>query len=125
MPTKAPPPSSTPHDWLAWVTVRGTVYLGGTFGNDLKGDQVDVLAGLTRRISANFMIGAFGGYEHFDYTSQAFTARLKGDAGLPALIWAGNSRRTSAWMPAPPGRTFSPMTRPAPPTAISPARDGS
>jgi hypothetical protein len=80
MPTKAPPPpSSTPHDWLAWVTVRGTDYFRGTFGDDLKGDQVDVLVGLTRRISPNFVVGAFGGYEHFDYTSQAFTARLKGD----------------------------------------------
>jgi len=79
MPTKAPPPSSTPHDWLAWVTVRGTDYRRGTFGNDLKGDQVDVLAGLTRRISKDFVVGVLGGYEHFDYTSQAFTARLKGD----------------------------------------------
>ncbi len=80
MPTKAPPPpSSTPHDWLAWVTVRGTDYFRNTFGNDLKGDQVDVLAGLTRRISKDFVVGAFGGYEHFDYSSQAFNAVLKGD----------------------------------------------
>ena len=80
MPTKAPPPpSSTPHDWLAWVTVRGTDYFRGTFGDDLKGDQVDALIGLTRRISPNFVVGAFGGYERFDYSSQAFTARLKGD----------------------------------------------
>jgi hypothetical protein len=80
MATKAPPaPSSTPHDWLAWVTVRGTDYFRGTFGNDLKGDQVDVLAGLTRRVSNDFVIGAFGGYEHFDYSSQALTGRLKGD----------------------------------------------
>ena len=80
MPTKAPPPpSSTPHDWLAWVTVRGTDYFRGTFGDDLKGDQVDALIGLTRRISPNFVIGAFGGYEHFDYSSQAFNSVLKGD----------------------------------------------
>jgi len=46
--------------------VRGTDYFRGTAGNDLKGDQVDVLAGLTRRISPNFVVGAFGGYEHFD-----------------------------------------------------------
>jgi hypothetical protein len=80
MPTKAPPPpSSTPHDWLAWVTVRGTDYWRGTFGNDLKGDQVDAFAGLTRRISPDFVVGAFGGYEHFDYSSQAFNGVLKGD----------------------------------------------
>jgi hypothetical protein len=81
MPTKAPPAvtSGAPHDWLAWVTVRGTDYFRGTFGDDLKGDQVDVLPGLTRRISPNFVIGAFGGYEHFDYSSQAFNSVLRGD----------------------------------------------
>jgi hypothetical protein len=68
MPTKAPPPAATggaPRDWLAWINVRGTDYFCGTFGNDLKGDQVDAFVGLTRRISPNFVVGAFGGYEHF------------------------------------------------------------
>jgi hypothetical protein len=82
MPTKAPPPaaaSGAARDWLAWINVRGTDYFRGTFGNDLKGEQVDAFAGLTRRISANFVIGAFTGYEHFDYSSQAFNGVLKGD----------------------------------------------
>jgi large repetitive protein len=81
MPTKAPPPvqSSAPRDWLAWINVRGTDFYRGTFGNDLKGEQVDAIAGLTRRISPNFVVGVFGGYEHFDYSSQAFNGVLKGD----------------------------------------------
>jgi outer membrane autotransporter protein len=82
MPTKAPPPpaaSSAPHEWLAWVTVRGTDYFRGTFGNDLKGDQIDAFAGLTRRITPNFIVGVLGGYEHFDYSSLAFNGVLKGD----------------------------------------------
>jgi hypothetical protein len=81
MPTKAPPPPplSAPRDWLAWINVRGTDYFRGTFGNDLKGDQVDAFAGLTRRISPNFIVGVLGGYEHFDYSSQAFNGVLKGD----------------------------------------------
>jgi hypothetical protein len=81
MPTKAPPKvaSSAPHDWLAWINVRGSDYFRGTVGNDLKGDQVDAFAGLTRRISANFVVGVMGGYEHFDYSSQAFDGVLKGD----------------------------------------------
>jgi hypothetical protein len=81
MPTKAPPPalSSAPQDWLAWVTVRGADFYRGTFGDDLKGEQVDAFAGLTRRISPNFVVGVLGGYEHFDYSSQAFNGVLKGD----------------------------------------------
>ena len=82
LPTKAPPPaasSGTPHDWLAWVTVRGFDFFRGTFGNDLKGDQIDAFAGLTRRLTPNFVVGVLGGYEHFDYSSQAFNGVLKGD----------------------------------------------
>ncbi len=81
MVTKAPPPAAAgaPREWLAWINVRGTDYFRGTFGDDLKGDQEDVLAGLTRRISPNFVVGAFGGYEHFHYSSQAFNSVLKGD----------------------------------------------
>jgi autotransporter-like protein len=82
MPTKAPPPaasSGTPHDWLAWVTVRGFDFFRGTSGNDLKGTQVDAFAGLTRRITPNLVVGVLGGYEHFDYSSQAFNGVLKGE----------------------------------------------
>lgn len=82
LPTKAPPPAvaaAAPRDWLAWGSVRGTDYFRGTFGDDLKGDQVDALAGLTRRIMPNFVVGAFAGYENFNYSSQAFDSVLKGD----------------------------------------------
>jgi Autotransporter beta-domain len=82
MPTKAPPPptaSSAPHDWLAWISVRGTDFYRGTIGSDVKGAQVDAFAGLTRRITPNLVVGVVGGYEHFDYSSQAFNGVLKGD----------------------------------------------
>jgi hypothetical protein len=89
-PTKAPPASASavPHDWLAWINVRGSDYYRGTFGDDLKGEQVDAIAGLTRRITPNFVVGVLGGYEHFDYTSQAFNGVLKGD-GWTTGIYMG------------------------------------
>ncbi|MFY9837957.1 MAG: Ig-like domain repeat protein, partial [Xanthobacteraceae bacterium] len=82
MATKAPPPappSAAPHDWLAWINVRGTDFYRGTFGDDLKGEQVDAIAGLTRRLTSTFVVGVLGGYEHFDYSSQAFNGFIKGD----------------------------------------------
>ena len=82
MPTKAPPPTApaaSAHDWLGWISVRGTDFYRGTFGNDLKGTQVDAFVGLTRRLTPNFVVGVLGGYEHFDYSSQAFNGVLKGD----------------------------------------------
>ena len=77
--TKAPPLAAPSRDWLAWIDVRGTNFSRNTFGSDLKGAQVNALAGLTRKLTPNFLIGAFGGYEHFDYSSQAFSGVLKGD----------------------------------------------
>jgi hypothetical protein len=81
MPTKAPPVvgPAAPREWLAWISVRGTDYFRPTFGDDLKGEQVDMLAGLTRRVTPDFVVGLFAGYETFDYTSQAFDGTLTGD----------------------------------------------
>lgn len=76
--TKAPPPG-IPRDWLAWIDFRGTDYVQNTPGADLKGTQVNTLAGLTRRLTSDFLVGVFGGYEHFDFTSQAFNGHLNGD----------------------------------------------
>jgi outer membrane autotransporter protein len=81
MPTKAPPPSATPssRDWLAWIDLRGTEFNNNTVGSDLKGEQVNAIAGLTRRLTPDFLVGLLGGYEHFDFSSQAFNGVLKGD----------------------------------------------
>ena len=83
-----PPPSTPaaasaapagPHNWLAWFTVRGTDISRNTVGNDLKGNQIDGIAGLTRRLTPDLVVGVLGGYERFDYSSQAFNGVLKGN----------------------------------------------
>ena len=77
--TKAPPLAAPSRDWLAWIDVRGTNFSRNTLGSDLKGAQVNATAGLTRKFTPNFLVGVFGGYEHFDYSSQAINGVLKGD----------------------------------------------
>jgi hypothetical protein len=77
--TKAPPLAAPPRDWLAWIDVSGADFIRNTFGSDLKGEQVNALVGLTHKVTPDFLIGVLGGYEHFDYSSQAFNGVLKGD----------------------------------------------
>lgn len=78
---KAPPTDPPrPHDWLGWFEMRGTKYDRSATGSDLNGEQHNVTAGLTRRLSPDFLVGVFGGYEYFDYSSQALTSMLKGHA---------------------------------------------
>ena len=80
MVTKAPPPAAAPsRDWLAWIDFRGTDFDRSTFGSDLKGEQINTVAGLTRKLSPDLLVGVLAGYEHFDYSSQAFNGVLKGD----------------------------------------------
>jgi outer membrane autotransporter protein len=77
---KAPPPAfAPPREWLGWIDARGVSVDRPSVGDDLKGDQVNALAGITRKITPDFLVGAFGGYEYFNYNSDALTGRLKGD----------------------------------------------
>lgn len=80
--------------------MRGTDFYRGTIGSDVKGTQVDVFAGLTRRITPNLVVGVLGGYEHFDYSSQAFNGVLKGDgwtAGAQKLVFEPSARVCALW----------------------------
>jgi uncharacterized repeat protein (TIGR01451 family) len=89
MPAKAPPPPLRvePKPWLLWADIRGTNFsmdasrdlIFGQPRGDISGGQVNALAGLTRRITPNLLVGVLGGYEHFDYSSQVLNGRLKGD----------------------------------------------
>jgi hypothetical protein len=76
---KAPPLRYAPREWLAWADVRGTGWSTSQQSGDIRGGQTNALLGLTRKLTANFLVGAFGGFENFDYTSQLLTGRLKGD----------------------------------------------
>ena len=86
-PAKAPPRYAEPRDWLAWAEVHGATLdhwgaggVGAVPGAPLLyGNQVNLLAGVTRRLMPNFLVGVLGGYENFDYRSDALQGRLKGD----------------------------------------------
>jgi len=78
--TKAPPKQPIlQRDWLGWIDVRGISFNNNTPGADLSGNQLNVTAGLTRKLTPDFLVGGFAGYEHLDFNSDALNSRLKGD----------------------------------------------
>jgi hypothetical protein len=79
--TPAKAPYASPHDWLVWVDVRFTDFQQNSVGNDLKDLQENAMFGITRRFTPNFLFGVTGGYENFDFTSQAYNGVLKGQGG--------------------------------------------
>jgi hypothetical protein len=68
-----------PKEWLPWAEVRGTGWNTNLQNGDIQGGQINALLGLTYRLKENLLIGGFGGYEDFDYTSQLLSGQLKGD----------------------------------------------
>jgi hypothetical protein len=95
MVTKAPPlVPLAPKEWLLWADVRGTGWNTDPSAGDIRGGQINAIAGLTRKLTPDFLIGILGGYENFDYTSQTLNGRLKGDGWtvggyLGWRIWPG------------------------------------
>jgi hypothetical protein len=78
--TKSPPVVvAAPKVWQLWADVRGTGWSTDQSAGDIHGGQINAIAGLTRKLTPNFLVGVLGGYENFDYTSNLLTGRLKGD----------------------------------------------
>ncbi|MFO1108830.1 MAG: Ig-like domain repeat protein [Bradyrhizobium sp.] len=79
------PTVATAREWFGWAEIRGAVLdrwntsFAAPNASVLYGSQVNLLAGLTYRMMPNFLIGALGGYETFDYRSDTLLGRLRGD----------------------------------------------
>lgn len=58
--------------------MRGTDFDRYSVGSDLVGMQVNALVGLTHIFSPALLVGVLAGYEHFDFTSQAYNGVLTG-----------------------------------------------
>ncbi|MCK9915212.1 Ig-like domain repeat protein [Microbacteriaceae bacterium K1510] len=97
-PTKAPP-RHTPveREWSLWLDVRGTGWNRNNTSADLKGDQINVTAGIGRKLTPDLLVGLVAGYENFKYDSASLTGTMKGNGGtigayaawrlLPTLRW--------------------------------------
>ena len=71
-------PIAQPRDWLAWADIRASELTRTSSLNDLSGKQGNAMFGLTRRFSPSFLVGVTGGYENFQYKSDAYNGVLRG-----------------------------------------------
>src|SRR5262249_54984691 len=77
MPVKAPL-RAFDRDWSAWADVRGT----GFDQNDAigsHGHQLNVTAGVGRKLTPDLLVGAYAGYETFNFTMESIAGRMTGD----------------------------------------------
>jgi hypothetical protein len=67
-------------DWLVWSDLRQTSMTpGGGSSSGISGSQINSFAGLTLRVTSDFVAGVFVGYEFFGYDVSTLSGRLRGD----------------------------------------------
>jgi hypothetical protein len=77
--TKTPAPVQ--RMWSLWADVRGTGWDRNGATTSMAGSQLNVTAGIGRKVTRDLVVGVFGGYEHFNYDIHSLTATMKGDGG--------------------------------------------
>jgi hypothetical protein len=98
MPVKAPPLSPRfDREWSLWADVRGTGFNSNSGANGMKGQQLNITAGLGRKVTPDWLVGVIAGYETFNYDIASLTGSLKGRGGsvgaytgykfIPTLRW--------------------------------------
>jgi hypothetical protein len=72
---------SPDREWSAWLDLHGAGWTQDNPAADLHGNQLNITAGLGRKLTPDFLIGLVTGYEHFKYDVAALAGTLKGDGG--------------------------------------------
>jgi hypothetical protein len=75
------PPRLYDHDWSAWADVRGTGFDQNNAQSDMHGDQLNVTGGVGRKLTPDFLVGIFTGYEHFNFSVESLGGKMSGDGG--------------------------------------------
>lgn len=98
-------PASFEQMWGAWADVRGSFWDGSGAAAGLDGTQLNVTAGISYKLTPDFLVGVVGGYERFSHTDAALAGTLSGGGGSvgsylgwrlgddlrldAALVWSG------------------------------------
>lgn len=95
--TKAPRVPTLDRQWSLWADIRGTGWDRNNAAGDLRGTQINATAGIGYKLRPDVLVGAFAGYENFNYDSVSLAGNLRGSGGTvggyaawritPALRW--------------------------------------
>jgi hypothetical protein len=65
-------------DWSVWVDGRGTRWVNDDGANEVRSTQINVTAGLSRKLGPDALVGLVMGYEDFRYDVASLDGNLKG-----------------------------------------------
>jgi hypothetical protein len=72
-------PARVSTDWIIWSDLRHSALRTDGAKQDIGGNQVNGLAGITYRLAPDILVGLLGGYESFTYDVSSVNGRLRGD----------------------------------------------
>ena len=84
-------------EWSAWIDLQGTGWTQNNSAADWHGNQLNMTAGLGRKLTPDFLIGLVTGYEHFKYDVASLAGTLKGDGGTVGGYAAWRFTRELRW----------------------------
>ncbi len=77
MPLKAPSVTFE-REWSLWAEFRETGWQDNDVNSGYSGHQINVTAGLGRKLNSDLLLGVVAGYEHFNYNVSSLTGSLSG-----------------------------------------------
>lgn len=84
-------------EWSAWIDLQGTGWTQNNSAADWHGNQLNMTAGLGRKLTPDFLIGLVTGYEHFKYDVASLAGTLKGEGGTVGGYAAWRFTRELRW----------------------------
>ncbi len=88
---KAPRAPWADSGWSAWADLRGTGFDQNSAGT--HEEQINVTAGIGKKLSPGVLVGLFTGYENFTFSMESIAGKMTGDGGT---IGAYGAARVSA-----------------------------
>jgi hypothetical protein len=82
--------------WSTWADVRGSGFEQSD-SRTLKGTQINATGGITYKLRSDLIVGAFAGYENFNYDFVSLTGNLKGNGGTIGTYAGWQITRTLRW----------------------------
>jgi hypothetical protein len=76
---KAPRATIVPREWSVWADLRGTGFDRDNAVDGTQGRQLNVTGGIGRKLTPDIVVGAFAGYESFDFTMASISGKLTGN----------------------------------------------
>ncbi|MGE0564401.1 MAG: autotransporter outer membrane beta-barrel domain-containing protein [Pseudolabrys sp.] len=79
---RKPPERAGPYrEWSAWLDLRGAGWHNHSANSGMNGNQANATGGIARKLTPDFLIGIYGGYDHSKYDVSVTNSEMRSNGG--------------------------------------------